>query len=188
MIDVGSRVHSIGLPGGDKHPLTKRDLRPAPVPRAFPATGLGISHPDKDHKPGLTWTKHQKVYTGSRHRGSRRAGIHSRGTHHEQILLQPFPCRPHQGHRQGRPHEHQHDSHCCDNAAPTQGCQRQASQGITRSTGTGECTGDEDPPPGPKPAPAHHAHAPDGPCLPHRDSRRHSWQVLGWTAPAAPAR
>lgn len=83
------------------------------------------------------------------------------------------------------PHEHQHDSHCCDNASPTQGCQRQTSRDH-QEHGTGECTGDEDPPAGAKsPPPAHHAHAPDGPLpAPTRDSRRHSWQVLGMDCPS----
>ncbi|MCO4205956.1 hypothetical protein, partial [Aeromonas taiwanensis] len=59
------------------------------------------------------------------------------------------------------PHEHQHDSHCCDNA--TQDCQRQAPRDH-QEHGAGECTGDEDPPArAKKPSPAHHQHAPDGP-------------------------
>ncbi|WP_421293085.1 zinc/cadmium/mercury/lead-transporting ATPase [Aeromonas taiwanensis] len=81
------------------------------------------------------------------------------------------------------PHEHQHDSHCCDNA--TQGCQRQAPRDH-QEHGAGECTEDEDPPAGANSPPsAHHAHVPDGPLpAPTRDSRRHSWQVLGMDCPS----
>ncbi|WP_043757882.1 zinc/cadmium/mercury/lead-transporting ATPase [Aeromonas taiwanensis] len=81
------------------------------------------------------------------------------------------------------PHEHQHDNHCCDNA--TQGCQRQAPRDH-QEHGAGECTGDEDPPAGANSPPsAHHAHVPDGPLpAPTRDSRRHSWQVLGMDCPS----
>ncbi|UBS66244.1 zinc/cadmium/mercury/lead-transporting ATPase [Aeromonas caviae] len=92
--------------------------------------------------------------------------------------------------------EHSHTSHCCDQLASVTGSASPAPQDH-QGHGADEGPGDEDPPRGhhapaggkqPHPHdPGHHAHGPvaDGPLpAPTRDSRRHSWQVLGMDCPS----
>ncbi|MDU1145305.1 zinc/cadmium/mercury/lead-transporting ATPase [Aeromonas rivipollensis] len=90
--------------------------------------------------------------------------------------------------------EHQHDSHCCDKVASASGCANPTSQDH-QAHGADEGPGDEDPPrghdAGAKPSHPHdhdhraHGAAAEGPLpAPTRDSRRHSWQVLGMDCPS----
>ena len=91
-------------------------------------------------------------------------------------------------------HEHGHDSHCCDNVASASCCASPAPQDH-QAHGVDEGSGDEDPPrghdAGGKPSHPHdhdhraHGAAAEGPLpAPTRDSRRHSWQVLGMDCPS----
>lgn len=90
--------------------------------------------------------------------------------------------------------EHSHDSHCCDNVASASCCASPAPQDH-QAHGVDEGPGDEDPPrghdAGGKPSHPHdhdhraHGAAAEGPLpAPTRDSRRHSWQVLGMDCPS----
>ncbi|MGY3869367.1 zinc/cadmium/mercury/lead-transporting ATPase [Aeromonas crassostreae] len=90
------------------------------------------------------------------------------------------------------PHRHEHDSHCCDNKAQASDCASPAPQDH-QAQGGDEGSRDEDPPRGRDAEPAHphghdhhpHGKAADGPLpSPTRDSRRHSWQVLGMDCPS----
>ena len=92
------------------------------------------------------------------------------------------------------PHQHEHDSHCCDKVAPVSCCASQSPHDH-QEHGADEGPENEDPPrghdaggtPSHPQDPAHHAHglSADGPLpAPTRDSRRHSWQVLGMDCPS----
>lgn len=99
-------------------------------------------------------------------------------------------------------HEHGHDSHCCDNAAPVSCSAGTASQ-AHQEQGVNESPGDEEPPRGScqsqgccdsQPAHDHSDHAghdhqsvadsPEPLASPTQNSRRHSWQVLGMDCPS----
>ncbi|MGE6262708.1 zinc/cadmium/mercury/lead-transporting ATPase [Aeromonas media] len=91
-------------------------------------------------------------------------------------------------------HEHRHDSHCCDKVTSASGCANPAPQDH-QAHGVDEGPADEDPPrgrdAGGKPSHPHdhdhraHGAAAEGPLpAPTRDSRRHSWQVLGMDCPS----
>ena len=92
------------------------------------------------------------------------------------------------------PHQHRHDSHCCDKVASASGCANPAPQDH-QAHGVDEGPGDEDPSRGrdAEGTPSHphdhdhraHGAAAEGPLpAPTRDSRRHSWQVLGMDCPS----
>ena len=83
------------------------------------------------------------------------------------------------------PHQHRHDSHCCDKVASASGCANPAPQDH-QAHGVDEGPGDEDPSRGrdAEGTPSHphdhdhraHGAAAEGPLpAPTRDSRRHSW-------------
>ncbi|MFM5243835.1 zinc/cadmium/mercury/lead-transporting ATPase [Aeromonas media] len=99
-------------------------------------------------------------------------------------------------------HEHGHDSHCCDNAAPVSCCAGTASHAHQEQE-VNESPGDEEPPRGScqsqgccdsQPAHDHsdqagHDHqsvadSPEPLASPTQNSRRHSWQVLGMDCPS----
>ncbi|WP_242796346.1 zinc/cadmium/mercury/lead-transporting ATPase [Aeromonas hydrophila] len=96
--------------------------------------------------------------------------------------------------------EHQHDSHCCDQAAPVSCCASQAPHDHQDHAASDAPEGEEPPRGGccATPPPAHARHAHDGehdhhehavvaePPLdaPEQNSRRHSWQVLGMDCPS----
>lgn len=99
-------------------------------------------------------------------------------------------------------HEHGHDSHCCDNAAPVSCCASTASHAHQEQE-VNESPGDEEPPRGScqsqgccdsQPAHDHNDHAghdhqsvadsPEPLASPTQNSRRHSWQVLGMDCPS----
>lgn len=89
-------------------------------------------------------------------------------------------------------HEHVHDNHCCDKVASASCCASPAPQDH-QAHGVDEGPGDEDPPRGHDAEPSHphdhdhraHGAAAEGPLpAPTRDSRRHSWQVLGMDCPS----
>ncbi|WP_429091478.1 zinc/cadmium/mercury/lead-transporting ATPase [Aeromonas rivipollensis] len=99
-------------------------------------------------------------------------------------------------------HEHGHDSHCCDNAAPVS-CSAGTASHAHQEQGVNESPGDEEPPRGScqsqgccdsQPAHDHSDHAghdhqsvADSPkplASPTQNSRRHSWQVLGMDCPS----
>ncbi|MGE6125366.1 zinc/cadmium/mercury/lead-transporting ATPase [Aeromonas rivipollensis] len=99
-------------------------------------------------------------------------------------------------------HEHGHDNHCCDNAAPVSCCAGTASH-AHQEQGVNESPGDEEPPRGScqsqgccdsQPAHDHSDHAghdhqsvadsPEPLASPTQNSRRHSWQVLGMDCPS----
>ena len=107
-------------------------------------------------------------------------------------------------------HEHGHDSHCCDNAAPVTGCTNQAPHDH-QAHGENDPPGDEEPPRGScsdraccsdqpqapdhahdhghQDAHGHHDHdeAPDERAPlhePEQNVSRHSWQVLGMDCPS----
>ena len=124
----------------------------------------------------------------------------SRGTHHEQILLQPSTRRrpikavskaatPQAG--------HSHTSHCCDNGAQASGVAnptRHDHQGQSGADGPGMKSPQRhlrhrhSPRPRPRSSWAGHAHtaaATEPPLTtPEQNSRRHSWQVLGMDCPS----
>ncbi|MGY3904132.1 zinc/cadmium/mercury/lead-transporting ATPase [Aeromonas lusitana] len=106
--------------------------------------------------------------------------------------------------------EHQHDSHCCDNAAPVSGCTSQAPHDH-QAHGESDPPGDEEPPRGScsgqaccsaqpqapdhahdhvhQDAHGHHDHdeSPDQLAPLHepaQNTSRHSWQVLGMDCPS----
>lgn len=92
------------------------------------------------------------------------------------------------------PHQHGHDSHCCDKVTSASGCANPAPQDH-QAHGVDEGPADEDPPrgrdAGGKPSHPHdhdhraHGAAAEGPLpAPTRDSRRHCWQVLGMDCPS----
>ncbi|MNK59594.1 Lead, cadmium, zinc and mercury-transporting ATPase [compost metagenome] len=99
-------------------------------------------------------------------------------------------------------HEHGHDSHCCDNAAPVS-CSAGTASHAHQEQGVNESPGDEEPPRGScqsqgccdsQPAHDHSDHAghnhqsvadsPEPLASPTQNSRRHSWQVLGMDCPS----
>lgn len=99
-------------------------------------------------------------------------------------------------------HEHGHDSHCCDNAAPVS-CSAGTASHVHQEQGVNESPGDEEPPRGScqsqgccdsQPAHDHSDHAghdhqsvadsPEPLASPTQNSRRHSWQVLGMDCPS----
>ncbi|MNJ23603.1 Lead, cadmium, zinc and mercury-transporting ATPase [compost metagenome] len=99
-------------------------------------------------------------------------------------------------------HEHGHDSHCCDNAAPVS-CSAGTASHAHQEQGVNESPGDEEPPRGScqsqgccdsQPAHDHsdqagHDHqsvadSPEPLASPTQNSRRHSWQVLGMDCPS----
>lgn len=107
----------------------------------------------------------------------------------------PIKAAPHQ-------HEHGHDSHCCDNAAPVS-CSAGTASHAHQEQGVNESPGDEEPPRGScqsqgccdsQPAHDHSDHAghdhqsvadsPEPLASPTQNSRRHSWQVLGMDCPS----
>jgi Zn2+/Cd2+-exporting ATPase len=99
--------------------------------------------------------------------------------------------------------EHQHDSHCCDNAVPVSGCASQPSHDH-QAHDESDPPGDEEPPRGscsgqaccsPQPPHEHehehehHTHAETADelaplAMPEQNSSRHSWQVLGMDCPS----
>ncbi|MGY6040411.1 zinc/cadmium/mercury/lead-transporting ATPase [Aeromonas sp. AE23HZ002T15] len=106
--------------------------------------------------------------------------------------------------------EHQHDSHCCDNAAPVSGCTSQPPHDH-QAHGESDPPGDEEPPRGScsgqaccsaQPQPSDHGHdhehqdahghhdhdeSPDQRAPLHepaQNASRHSWQVLGMDCPS----
>ncbi|MGL6232844.1 zinc/cadmium/mercury/lead-transporting ATPase [Aeromonas rivipollensis] len=99
-------------------------------------------------------------------------------------------------------HEHGHDSHCCDNAAPVS-CSAGTASHAHQEQGVNESPGDEEPPRGScqsqgccdsQPVHDHSDHAghdhqsvadsPEPLASPTQNSRRHSWQVLGMDCPS----
>lgn len=99
-------------------------------------------------------------------------------------------------------HEHGHDSHCCDNAAPVS-CSAGTASHAHQEQGVNESPGDEEPPRGScqsqgccdsQPAHDHSDHvghdhqsvadSPEPLASPTQNSRRHSWQVLGMDCPS----
>ncbi|WP_162520181.1 zinc/cadmium/mercury/lead-transporting ATPase [Aeromonas media] len=99
-------------------------------------------------------------------------------------------------------HEHGHDNHCCDNAAPVS-CSAGTASHAHQEQGVNESPGDEEPPRGScqsqgccdsQPAHDHSDHAghdhqsvadsPEPLASPTQNSRRHSWQVLGMDCPS----
>ncbi len=99
-------------------------------------------------------------------------------------------------------HEHGHDSHCCDNAAPVS-CSASTASHAHQEQGVNESPGDEEPPRGScqsqgccdsQPVHDHCDHAghdhqsvadsPEPLASPTQNSRRHSWQVLGMDCPS----
>ncbi|MCS3456628.1 Cd2+/Zn2+-exporting ATPase [Aeromonas sp. BIGb0405] len=99
-------------------------------------------------------------------------------------------------------HEHGHDSHCCDNAAPVS-CSASTPSHAHQEQEVNESPGDEEPPRGScqsqgccdsQPAHDHSDHAghdhqsvadsPEPLASPTQNSRRHSWQVLGMDCPS----
>ncbi|WP_303809571.1 zinc/cadmium/mercury/lead-transporting ATPase [Aeromonas rivipollensis] len=99
-------------------------------------------------------------------------------------------------------HEHGHDSHCCDNAAPVS-CSAGTASHAHQEQEVNESPGDEEPPRGScqsqgccdsQPAHDHsdqagHDHqsvadSPEPLASPTQNSRRHSWQVLGMDCPS----
>ncbi|WP_033135550.1 zinc/cadmium/mercury/lead-transporting ATPase [Aeromonas finlandensis] len=92
--------------------------------------------------------------------------------------------------------QHQHDSHCCDNAAPVSCCASQSAHDH-KDHGANESSGDEDPPRGSANHQScssshsshdHHDHQQEAPgeplVAPAQGNSRHSWQVMGMDCPS----